>query len=121
MRRDHRAVLRALLCCAPAALAVVSLTSCTASAPVACAGQCAPPYELQVLFRAGTPHGTAQKILGSCADHDPVVIRIGELHDTPEDQGAAYIYTHVFATARTARLIKCLQSSSSVVTVGWPD
>ena len=121
MRRHHLAVLRALLCCAPVVLAVVSLTSCTASAPVACAGQCAPPYELQVLFRAGTPDATAQKILGSCADHDPVVIRIGALHDTPEDQSEAYIYTHVFATARTARLIKCLQSSSGVVTVGWPD
>jgi hypothetical protein len=121
MRPHHLAVLRALLCYALAAPAVLGLTSCTASAPVACAGQCAPPYELQVLFRAGTPDATAQKILGSCTDHDPVVIRVGAPHNTPGDQSEAYIYTHVFATARTARLIKCLQSSSGVVTVGWPD
>jgi hypothetical protein len=121
MRHCHLAVLRALRGCAAAALAVAGLASCTAGAPVACAGQCAPPYELQVHFRAGIPGATAQKILGSCVNHDPVVIRIGTLHDIPEGRSEAYIYTHVFATARTVRLVKCLQSSSGVATVGWPD
>jgi hypothetical protein len=82
---------------------------------------CARPYELQVFFRARTPGATAQKILGSCVDHDPVVIRIGALHEIPEHESKAYIYTRDFAAARTARLVECLQSSSGVATVGWPD
>jgi hypothetical protein len=60
MRRHHLAVLRGLLCCAPVALAAAGVTSRTAGAPVACAGQCAPPYELQVLFRTGTSDASAQ-------------------------------------------------------------
>jgi hypothetical protein len=120
MRRHRLAVLRAVLCCTPVVLAF-GVTSCAAGAPIPCAGQCAPPYELLVQFRAGTPDATAQKILGSCADHDPVVIRVGALRNIPEDQSEAYIYTHVLATARTARLTECLRSSSGVVTVAWPD
>jgi hypothetical protein len=117
MRRHSLTALQAVLYCAPVVLAL-GVTSCTTSGPVACAGQCAPPYELLIQFRAGTPGATAQKILRSCAGRDPVVIRIGALQ---EDQSQAFIYTRVFATAETARLTECLRSSFGVIAVGWPD
>ena len=51
------------------------LTSCGRQ-QVPCAGQCAPPYHLDVIFKSGTSLGTARKVLTSCAAHNPVVIRV---------------------------------------------
>ncbi len=110
--------------CALAAPVLMSVTSCgssTSTSATACAGQCAPPYELQVDFRAGTTHATAQRVLTSCAGHDPVVIRIGTLRDLGDAGSMATIYTHVFgSTARTSGLLKCLRSSG-VAMASWPD
>ena len=103
--------------------ALMSVTSCGSSTSAsACAGQCAPPYELQVDFDAGTTHAIAQKVLTSCAGHNPVVIRVGTLRDLGGDVGStAIIYTHVFGdTAQTTGLLKCLRSSG-VATASWPD
>jgi hypothetical protein len=120
MRRD---VPRALLCCVPLALAVVGVTACTSSpaAPTACAGQCAPPFELDVYFRSGTPDATAQAILSACAARDPVVIRIGAVDDMQGGQSSAVVYTRDFASAKTNKLVKCLESSSRVAMAAWPD
>lgn len=119
MRRAHLAVLCLAASGALALSALVGINGC-GSAPIACAGQCAPPYELQVDFHPGTTHNTAQKLLASCADHDPVVIRAGKLRDLGGGISQAMIYTHVLGdTSRTTRLLKCLRSSG-IATAGWP-
>jgi hypothetical protein len=116
-----RAARQQVLCCAVAALALTGVTGCTAAATTTCAGQCAPPYELQVDFHPGTALAAAQHVLRSCADHNPVVIRIGRLEVQATGRRRALIYTHVFGnTARTAGLLKCLRSSG-VAEAGWPD
>jgi hypothetical protein len=106
-----------------AAAAFVGVASCTtARAPMACGGQCAPPYELQVGFRQGTATATAEKVLASCADHNPVVIRIGTVQHRAEGFSRAMVYTHVLGdTGRTAALLKCLRMSGVTQGVGWPD
>ena len=105
-----------------AAPVLMSVTSCgSGTSATACAGQCAPPYELQVDFRTGTTHAAAQEVLTSCAGHDPVVIRVGTLRDLGDAGSMATIYTHVFGnTAQTSGLLKCLRSSG-VAMAGWPD
>src|SRR5271166_6915355 len=82
--RRHRSMQRRLTwltgICVLAVPALLSVTSCGSStSAIACAGQCAPPYELQVDFHAGTTPATAHKVLTSCAGHNPVVIRVGTL------------------------------------------
>ena len=104
------------------ALALAGVTSCT-RVPVICAGQCAPPYELEVDYHPGTSPTAAQKILKSCAGHNPAVIRIGTLHDlsAPRGWSRALIDAHVFGrTARTAALLQCLNSSGRAM-AAWPD
>jgi hypothetical protein len=102
------------------ALTLTGLISCGRE-PVACAGQCAPPYELEVDFHPGTSPAEAEKILETCTDHNPVVIRIGALHDLANGYSKALIYTHVFGkTARTRGLLRCL-ASEGVALAGWPD
>ena len=108
--------------CVVTALALAGVASCT-RAPVNCAGQCAPPYELEVDFHPGTSPAAARQILQSCAGHNPVVIRIGTLRDQsgPPGWSRALIYTRVFGkTARTAGLLKCLTSSGRAI-AAWPD
>jgi hypothetical protein len=100
----------------------VSISGCGSTTPVACGGQCAPPYELQVDFHSGTAHAAAQKLLTSCADHNPVVVRIGTPRDIGRGVNRAIIYTQAFGnTPRTAGLLTCLRHSGLVATVGWPD
>jgi hypothetical protein len=121
MRRCNPAVLLCLACFALALPAIVSISGC-GSAPASCGGQCAPPYELQVDFQPGTAHAAAQELLTSCAAHNPVVIRIGTLHDAVAGDIRAMIYTRVFGdTPRTAGLLRCMRLSGLVVTAGWPD
>jgi hypothetical protein len=123
MRRYDRAVLCFLACCALALPAVLSLGGCSsAKAPVACAGQRAPPYELQVGFHPGTAKAAAQKLLTRCADHNSVVIRVGMLRDAGGGAVQAMIYTKAFGdTSRTSGLLSCLRGSGLVVTAAWPD
>jgi hypothetical protein len=87
-----------------------------------CAGQCGPPYELWVDFRPGTTHAAAQKLLTSCTDHNPVVIRVGPPRDVGGGLTRATIYTQVFGdTPRTAGLFTCLRHSSLTLTASFPD
>jgi hypothetical protein len=116
-----RAVGRALGCWILAVAAVAGVSSC-ARAPVACAGQCAPPYELMVDFRADIPPAEATMVLKSCADNNPVVVRIGVLQHLSAGFSRALIYTHVFGqTKQTDGLLSCLRASGATQEVGWPD
>jgi hypothetical protein len=73
---------RMTVCAGLAMAAIIAASSCgSVGQNVACAGQCAPPYELEVDFQQGTTATAAQEILRSCTDHNPVVIRIGALHE----------------------------------------
>jgi hypothetical protein len=68
------------------ALGLAGVASCT-RVPLICAGQCTPPYELEVDFHPGTSPGAAEKVLNSRAGRNPVVIRIGTLHDLSAPRG----------------------------------
>lgn len=93
----------------------------TGGLPTACAGQCRPPYQLQVNFTAGTSHATAGKVIASCTEGNSAVIRI-QLRYFPNGVGRAVIYTRVFAGAKRAdQLQKCLRSSGVVATAAWPS
>jgi hypothetical protein len=120
MPRCNLAVLRLMSCCALALPALACVSGC-GSAPVICAGQCAPPYELQVDFQPGTTHAAAENLLASCADHNSVVVRIGTLRAAGGAIQAA-VYTQVIGdTPRTAGLLRCMRASGLVVSAGWPD
>lgn len=54
--------------------AVLSVGDCGQS----CGGQCGPPYQLQVVFRPGTPQEVAVAALRRCAA-DRLVARIGNV------------------------------------------
>lgn len=87
----------------------------------ACAGQCAPPYELEVIFTARTSHAAAERVIASCAEGNSAVIRI-QVRYFPNGIARAMIYTRVFAGAKRAdQLHKCLRSSGAVATAGWPS
>ena len=62
-------------------LGVLLYLSNSGSGTAACAGQCAPPYQLQVDFHPGTTPASARKLLTRCATRNPAVIRIGSLRE----------------------------------------
>jgi hypothetical protein len=105
---------------APALLAGSPVLASCGRQQVLCAGQCAPPYHVDVIFKSGTSLVTARKVLTSCAAHNPVVIRVGRLRHLGDGVNEATVYTHAFGdTARTSGLLTCLRSSG-VARLGWP-
>ncbi len=108
---------------ARAALAVTASlagSGCATATQVGCAGQCGPPYELQVFFKAGTSRQAADSVLTRCGGNR-VVIRVGKLLPLGQGQSTAMVYTRVLGySARTSALLKCLRSSG-VASAGWPD
>ncbi len=92
----------------------------------ACAGQCGPPYQLQVVFRTGTTRAAAVAVLQGCSS-DPLVARIGNVrrfHGPGEPPGSltATIYTRSMPIgAQHVHLLACLHSSPSVTQASWPD
>ena len=104
----------------PALLAGSLVLASCGRQQVPCAGQCAPPYHLVVIFKSGTSLVTARKVLTSCAAHNPVVIRVGALRHLGDGVNEATVYTRAFgSTARTSGLLRCLRSSG-VARPGWP-
>jgi len=103
------------------ALVLPAMVGCGSTA-VTCAGQCGPPYELQVDFKPGTTHAAARNLLVSCTDRDPVVIRVGAPRDVGKGFSRAMIYTQVIGnTPQTAGLLTCLHHSRLVAQAAWPD
>jgi hypothetical protein len=86
----------------------------------ACAGQCAPPYVLQVDFHPGTTPAAAQRLLTRCAARNPAVIRVGSLRELGGGLSRAMIYTRVLGpAARTSELLRCLRSTGTA-SAAWP-
>jgi hypothetical protein len=90
-----------------------------------CGGQCGPPFQLQVVFRPGTPTDSAVAAMQRCRA-EPVVVRVGRvrrLHGQGEPSGSltATIFTRSMLGSRPVRLMKCLRMSPSVTSAGFPD
>jgi len=89
-----------------------------------CAGQCGPPFQLQVLFRQGTSNQVATAAMRRC-QANPIVIRIGRPYrprsGTP-GQWTAVIYTKKMPIGSThVPLLTCLRRSPAVMQASWPD
>jgi hypothetical protein len=89
-----------------------------------CAGQCGPPFQLQVVFRQGTSRQAAIAAMRKC-QADPLVVRIGRPYRSgsgTSGQWAAVIYTKkmLFGPAHIP-LLTCLHRSPAVVQASWPD
>jgi hypothetical protein len=104
-------------------LAPVLLTA-TGCSTQSCAGQCEPPFRLQVVFRHGTSQQAAIAAMRRC-QADPVVIRIGRPRQPAAGapgQPTAVIFTKKmeFGPANTP-LLTCLRHSPAVISASWPD
>ena len=100
------------------------LAACTtrASAPHACAGQCQPPYVLDVLFQTTTAVSTAQAVLDGCAANKTVIrveaVRSPNVGERPE----GHIYTRdIGEKPATTPLLECLRRQPEVSAAAWPD
>ena len=106
---------------------VLLLTAAACGTSVqACAGQCRPPFQLQVIFRPGTAKQTAAAAMRKC-QADPLVIRIGQPHRRPDSPAApgqwtAIIYTRkMLFGPKPVPLLTCLHHSPAVTSASWPD
>jgi hypothetical protein len=90
-----------------------------------CAGQCGPPFQLQVDFRPGTAKQDAIAAMRKCRA-DPLVARIGQPYrshspGTPV-QWTAIIYTKkMLIGPAPVPLLTCLRHSPAVTMASWPD
>lgn len=102
--------------------AVLPAAAACSAGPQICAGQCRPPFRLQVGFRAGISKQAATAAMRKC-QANPLVIRIGQpQRPSPGATGqwTAIIYTKKMGTSQTP-LLTCLHRSSVVMTAVWPD
>lgn len=103
---------------------VIALASFTRSQ--ACGGQCGPPFQLQVVFRAGTTTRAAMAAMTDCAGN-PLVVRIGRVYHSRGPGGrpgslTATVYTRSMrATTRNDHLLRCLRRSPAVTSAAYPD
>lgn len=109
-----------------ATAAVACLAGCGSGARP-CAGQCGPPFQLQVVFRHGTSPRAGRAVLQACAAGNPQVERIGPVQLSPLPGGGraephATVYTRSLGEgAASRRLEACLQSAPAVLGDGYPD
>jgi hypothetical protein len=89
-----------------------------------CAGQCRPPFQLQVDFRQGTSKQAAVAAMRKC-QANPLVIRIGQPYrprSATPGQWTAVIYTKKIPLgASHIPLLTCLHRSPAVMQASWPD
>src|SRR5215472_15296071 len=78
-----------------------------------CAGQCGPPYLLDVYFRRGTSRQAARNALKPCAA-DPVVIRIGPAGTMGGQLTVALDNRVIGIGPRSDGLLACLHRASLV-------
>ena len=103
------------------ALVLLAAAGCSTKS---CAGQCGPPFQLQVVFRQGTPKQAAVAAMRKC-QANPLVIRIGQPYrhrsGTP-GQWTAVIYTKRMPIGSShIPLLTCLHRSPALMQASWPD
>jgi hypothetical protein len=88
------------------------------------AGQCGPPFELEVVFRPGASKQAAIAAMRKCRA-SPIVTRIGQPHrlrSGTTSQWTAVIYTKKMPIgASHVPLLTCLRRSPAVMVASWPD
>ena len=103
-------------------LASLATSACSARSQF-CRGQCGPPFQLNVVFRAGTSKQAAIMAMRECQP-DPLVVSIGQPQRRAGTPGrwTAVIYTTKLPTeAAHLPLLTCLHRSPAVMTAAWPD
>jgi hypothetical protein len=110
---------------AASAAALLGTAGCAVSP--ACAGQCGPPFRLQVDFRPGASPQAASAAMNRCAA-SPLVERIGRLRTIRHpgtgmpSQLRAIIYTPTMnRLTANHELTACLLRSSAVQSAAYPD
>jgi hypothetical protein len=101
---------------------LLALSACSPG-PLICAGQCGPPFQLQVVFQQGISKRAAITAMSTCRT-DPVIIRIGQPHrvsPSSPTQWNATIYTKKIGRAATHSLLACLRHSPAVLNAAWPS
>ena len=89
-----------------------------------CGGQCGPPFQMQVIFRPGTPNVAAFAAMYKCRG-EPVV-RIGQVHrftDPGEPKGSltATNFTRSMQGSGLGRVVNCLNRSPAVISTTFLD
>jgi hypothetical protein len=104
--------------------AVLPAVSACSPRSQAYAGQCRPPFQLHVVFRAGTSKQAAAAAMRKC-QANPMVIRIRQLqhpYPTTPGQWTAIIYTTRMPSGdQHITLLTCLHRSPAGMTAAWPD
>ncbi len=113
-----------MLAVAAAAVMLAPVLTASGCSTQSCAGQCGPPFQLQVVFRHGTSQRAATAAMRRCQT-DPLVIRIGRPHRLrpgAPGQWTAVIFTKKmeFGPANIP-LLTCLRRSPAVTSASWPD
>jgi len=99
-------------------LAVATLSSCAAKSQN-CAGQCGPPYELDVSFRTATTISEARAALAHCS-HEPGVVRVGSVKHFGSGLEAFVYTTDIGRTAKTAAVLDCLKLQPQISEAVYP-
>lgn len=110
-RRGHYVVVRfgssvsAVLVGGTLAALLSGLAACGQSTEP-CAGQCGPPFQLQVTFRSGISAQAAAAAMSNCASK-PFVVRIGSVTRAPGSPAplTATVYTEAMRGHQTDRLL----------------
>jgi hypothetical protein len=102
-------------------LALVSV-ALLLSACTECGGQCSAPYELDVMFVAGTSIPTARTVLQNCA-HDPEVVSVSspKVEYGHGSQPSAVVWTRDYGGKKTKSLSTCPWSSPCVQGTAYPS
>jgi hypothetical protein len=117
-----RRMLASIIAATVLAPALLTASGCNVKS---CAGQCGPPFQLQVDFQPGAAKQDAIAAMRKCQGN-PLVIRIGQPYrshspGTPA-QWTAIIYTKKMPTGSApVPLLTCLRHSPTVATASWPD
>jgi hypothetical protein len=99
---------------------LLSASACSPGSQI-CAGQCGPPFQLQVDFQPGIAEQAALAAMRAC-QASQVVIRIGQPHRIgpgAPGQWTAIIYTKKWSYSATHALLACLRHSPAVLMAGF--
>ena len=107
--------------CVALVLAVpAAVSSCSIGQAQRCAGQCGPPFKLDVVFRHGTSVSLAGVALRRCA-RQATVVTVGVPYRSADGLLHATVGTREVGGARTRPLLSCLARSPPVLQAVWPD